>query len=120
MSEEPRLADKLWEKIVSGKFRESPRSPAMDFKYSEPSISPCLILDKDNGLDFTFKGMGLRGNRDKYVSYKEGESAREWLANEYARQKRDGIRTGEKYIFKTDPITGEESLTSLERFEEKI
>jgi len=35
----------------------------MDFSYREPSISPCLILDVDNDVDFTFKGMGLRGNR---------------------------------------------------------
>lgn len=65
--DEPRLADKLWEKIVSGEFSgkrgESPERPAMDFGYREPSIAPCLILEVDNGVDYTFEGMGLRGNR---------------------------------------------------------
>ena len=63
----PRLADKLWEKILAGDFSgkrgESFERAAMDFAYSEPSIAPCLILDLDNGVDFNFEGMGLKGNR---------------------------------------------------------
>ncbi len=38
-------------------------SSAMEFHQRELSIPPSLILDEDNGVDFTFKGMGLKGNR---------------------------------------------------------
>lgn len=36
----------------------------MDFDETDPAICPVLILDVDNGIDFTFKGLGLKGNRD--------------------------------------------------------
>jgi len=36
----------------------------MEFTKREPSIHPRLLLDVDNGIDFTFKGMGLKGNRE--------------------------------------------------------
>lgn len=53
---EPHLADQLCEKI----FR-----PAMDFNDRHTQFAPTLILDVDNGVDFTFKGMGLNGNRQR-------------------------------------------------------
>jgi hypothetical protein len=42
-----------------------PRSsrPAMDWHDRHSSFPPSLILDVDNGVDFTFEGMGLKGNR---------------------------------------------------------
>jgi len=65
--EEPRLADTSASETPSDKSQGTrgtqPVRSSMDFSYREPSISPCLILDVDNGVDFTFKGMGLRGNR---------------------------------------------------------
>lgn len=44
---------------------DTPRSsrPAMDWHDRHGSFPPCLILDVDNGVDFTFEGMGLKGNR---------------------------------------------------------
>lgn len=39
--------------------------PAMEFRKKEFSMTPSLILDVDKGIDFSAKGMGLKGNRDK-------------------------------------------------------
>jgi len=65
--EESKLADNSASETASNKSQgeraAQPVRSSMDFSYREPSISPCLILDVDNGVDFTFKGMGLRGNR---------------------------------------------------------
>lgn len=88
------------------------------------SISPSLILDVDNGIDFTFKGMGLSGNRSSsndYVSYENTPDhlKSNWLANEYARQKRVGLKTGELFIFRVGP-DGTDELIPMGRFEEKI
>jgi hypothetical protein len=38
--------------------------PAMDFHDRHTQFAPVRILDVDNGVDFTFKGMGLKGNRE--------------------------------------------------------
>jgi trans-2-enoyl-CoA reductase len=31
------------------------------------ALTPTKILDVDNGVDFTFKGMGLKGNRESEI-----------------------------------------------------
>ena len=38
-------------------------SVCMDFDDRHGYFSPKLILDVDNGVDFTSKGLGLKGNR---------------------------------------------------------
>lgn len=64
METAPRLADNLMERILAGDFTQGHADPpAMDFARREHSMPPCLILDADNGVDFTFEGMGLKGNR---------------------------------------------------------
>lgn len=40
---------------------------ATEWPKKSTGYGPTLILDVDNGIDFTFDGMGLKGNRPKKV-----------------------------------------------------
>lgn len=43
---------------------ETDDAGAMLWERKTTGYGPALILDVDNGVDFSFGGMGLRGNRD--------------------------------------------------------
>lgn len=50
------------EEPIPNKVPENHGLP-MDFNDRHTQYAPAYILDEDNGLDFTFEGMGLKGNR---------------------------------------------------------
>jgi hypothetical protein len=44
---------------------EDGRASFIEDEKRHAAIPPVWILDVDKGLDFTFVGLGLKGNRDK-------------------------------------------------------